>query len=310
MATHQHDHNHGHGHAPANDRLLRWALALTLGFAGVEAVGGWLSGSLALLGDAGHMLTDFVSLGLAALAARVAMRPPTARHSFGLGRIEVLAALVNGVFMLAVVAGIAVAALDRFAHPREVAGGTVLVIAALGLLVNLGAAWLLYGGEGLNVRGALLHVMGDLLGSLAAIASGAVILLTGWTPIDPILSLVICVLILFASFNLLREGVHVLMEGVPPHLDLPEVGRTLAEVEGVHSVHDLHIWVPDSGMTALSAHVVVEDLKDWEVLLDRLHDVLRAEFGIEHATLQPEPLHKPLHPMPFEEAPHRGPSAE
>ncbi|MFA9461936.1 cation diffusion facilitator family transporter [Thiohalorhabdus sp. Cl-TMA] len=306
----QHSHGHDHDHGAGNDRRLLWALALTLGFAAVEAVGGWLSGSLALLGDAGHMLTDSVSLGLAALAARVARKPPTTRHSFGLGRVEVLTALVNGVFMLAVVGGIAVAALERFAHPQEVAGGMVLVVAGLGLLVNLGAAWLLHGGEGLNVRGAMLHIMGDLLGSVAALTSGAVILLTGWMPIDPILSLLICALILFASFNLLREGLHVLMEGVPPHLDLPEVGRTLAAVEGVHSVHDLHIWVPDSGMTALSAHVVVQDLKDWEVLLDRLHNVLRREFNIEHATLQPEPLNKPLHHMTLDAAPHTGSTLE
>ncbi len=300
-----HEYYPGHEHAQsgASERRLVLALGLTLGFAAVEAVGGWLSGSLALLGDAGHMLTDSTALGLAALAAAVARKPPTHRHSFGLGRVEILAALINGVFMLGVVAAIAWTAVDRLLAPRPVMGWTVLLVAALGLAVNLAAARLLHGGKGLNVRGALLHVLGDLLGSVAAIVAGAVILATGWTPIDPILSLAICLLILVSSLNLLRDGVHVLMEGVPAHLDLPTVGEALAAVEGVHSVHDLHIWVPDSGMTALSAHVVVADLKDWEILLNRLHTVLREEFGIEHSTLQPEPMQKPIHPMPKEAAP-------
>ena len=301
-----HYHDHSPEHDGDSDRRLLLALGLTLGFAAVEAVGGWLSGSLALLGDAGHMLTDSTALGLAALAARVARRPPTPRHTFGLGRVEVLAALINGVFMLAIVAAIAWAAVDRLLEPRPVTGWTVLVVAALGLVVNLLAARLLHGGEGLNVRGALLHVMGDLLGSVAALVAGAVILATGWTPIDPILSLAICLLILASSLNLLRDGVHVLMEGVPAHVDLHTVGEALAAVEGVHSVHDLHIWVPDSGRTALSAHVVIADLKDWEILLDRLHAVLEGELGIDHATLQPEPLHKPIHPMPREAAPIPG----
>ena len=304
MSGHGHDHAHDHG---AHDsRRLGLALGLTLAFAGVEAVGGWLSGSLALMGDAGHMLTDATSLGLAALAARVARKPPTERHSFGLGRVEVLAALINALFMLAVVAGIAWAALDRFAHPREVSGGAVMLVAALGLVVNLGAAWLLHGGEGLNVRGALLHVLGDLLGSVAALVAGAVILTTGWTPIDPLLSLLICVLILYASLNLLREGVHVLMEGVPGHLTLSEGGEALAAVDGVESVHDLHIWVPDAGMTALAAHLVVTDIREWEQVLERARHLLREEFGIEHTTLQPEPGATPLHPMPLEAAPIPG----
>ena len=306
---HHHDHDHAHDHGISNDRRLTLALALTLGFAAVEAAGGWLAGSLALMGDAGHMLTDATALGLAALAARMARRPPSDRHSFGLGRLEVLAALANGVFMLAIVAGIAWAAVGRLLDPQPVHGPTVLVVGGLGLVVNLVAAWLLHGGEGLNVRGALLHVLGDLLGSVAAIASGAIILVTGWLAADPVLSLLICALILFASLNLLRDGVHVLLEGVPQHVDLPQVGERLAAETGVHSVHDLHIWVPDSGMTALSAHVVVTDLRDWPALLDRLHAVLREDFGIEHATLQPEPEEKPLQPMSLDQAPRPGSEA-
>lgn len=308
MADH-HPHEHAHDHGAGNRRRLTLALGLTLAFAAVEAAGGWLAGSLALLGDAGHMLTDATALGLAAFAAHVAQRPPTERHSFGLGRLEVLAALVNGAFMLAIVGGIGWAAVARLLEPSPVHGTMVLVVGSLGLVVNMAAAWLLHGGEGLNVRGALLHVLGDLLGSVAAIASGVIIMLTGWLAADPILSLVICVLILFASLNLLRDGVHVLLEGVPGHLDLPQVGERLAAEEGVHSVHDLHIWVPDSGMTALSAHVVVTNLRDWDILLDRLHSVLREEFHIEHATLQPEPQEKPLHHMSLDQAPTSGSKA-
>ncbi|MEF8792058.1 cation diffusion facilitator family transporter [Thiohalorhabdus sp.] len=301
--AHNHPHHASDYHGAGNERRLTLALTLTLGFAAVEAIGGWLAGSLALMGDAGHMLGDTSALGLAALAARMAKRPPTERHSFGLGRLEVLAGLTNAVFMLAIVAAIAWAAAGRLLEPQPVQGAMVLVVGGLGLMVNLVAAWLLHGGEGLNVRGALLHVIGDLLGSIAALASGAIIMVTGWLAADPILSLVICALILFASLNLLRDGIHVLLEGVPHHLDLPEVGERLAAEEGVDSVHDLHIWVPDSGMTALSAHVVVADLRDWDTLLDRLNAVLQEEFDIEHATLQPEPQAKPLHPMSLEEAP-------
>jgi len=307
--AHHHPH-HDADHHTGNAQRLTLVLGLTLGFAVVEAVGGWLAGSLALMGDAGHMLSDSSALGLAALAARMAKRPPTERHSFGLGRLEVLAGLTNAVLMLAIVAAIAWAAVGRLLEPQPVQGPMVLVVGGLGLVVNLVAAWLLHGGEGINVRGALLHVIGDLLGSVAAIASGVVIMVTGWLAADPILSLVICALILFASLNLLRDGLHVLLEGVPEHLDLPEVGERLAAEEGVLSVHDLHIWVPDSGMTALSAHVVVADLNDWDVLLDRLHAVLREEFGIEHATLQPEPRAKPLHHMSLDQVPTKRPSTQ
>jgi cobalt-zinc-cadmium efflux system protein len=259
------------------------------------------------MGDAGHLVSDATALGLAALAARVARQPATERHSYGLGRVEILAGVVNGLFMLAVVVGIAWAAVGRLLEPEPVRGGMVLVVAGLGLLVNLGAAWLLHGGEGLNVRGALLHVLGDLLGSVAALVSGAVILATGWSPIDPLLSLLICALILVSSLKLLREGVHVLLEGVPSHLDLAEVGERMAAEPGVDSVHDLHIWNLDSGLTALSAHLVVADMRDWPTLLDRLQALLRDEMAIEHATLQPEPRLRPLHPVPRSEAPLTGP---
>ena len=296
MAEHGH-HHHDHGH-DAGPRL--WlAVALTLGFAAVEAVGGWWAGSLALLGDAGHMVTDSFSLGLAAVAARLALRPATTRHSYGLVRMEVIAALTNGLLMMAVVTGIALEAVDRFRSPTPVAGLTVMVIAAIGLAVNIVVAWVLHRGEqNLNVRGAMLHVLGDLLGSVAALTAGAVIHFTGWTPIDPILALVICALILTATLRLLREAVHVVMEGVPPELDLEEIGRALAAVEGVESVHDLHVWALTPGQPALSAHVILRDIRHWESVLPRLTDLLEERFGIGHVTLQPETGAAPLQRVP------------
>lgn len=299
-----HDHVHhrkGSGHL----RPLLWSILITLAFAGVEAVGGWLSGSLALLGDAGHMLTDSLSLGLGAVAAYLALKPAGRRLSFGWGRAEVLAAIVNAVFMLAIVAGITFAAVDRLREPRPVQGGMVMIIAALGLGANVAVAWILRRGEQtLNIRGALLHVMGDLLGSVAALTAGAVIWLTGWTPIDPLLSLLICLLILFSSLRLLREALHVVMEGVPRELDLPEVGRAMAGVDGVRSVHDLHIWRLDSSTISLSAHVVVDDLTAWPGVLEGLRAMLIRNFAIEHITLQPEPLE--LARVPVRDIPRPG----
>ena len=296
-AHHDHGHpgHHGH-HDHAASRFLPLALALTLVFAAVEAIAGWWSGSLALLGDAGHMLTDAMSLGLAAVAARVAQRAPSNRHSYGLRRVEALAALVNSLFMLAVIGGLVWHAVERLMNPREVAGEAVIVVALGGLVLNVVVAWLLTRGEAdLNTRGALLHVIGDLLGSVAALASGIVILYTGWTPIDPMLTMLICGLILFSTLSLLRRVVHTLLEGVPEGLSLPEVGRAMAAVDGVRSVHDLHIWSIDSRGTALSAHVVLANAARWPAVLEAERRLLQTRFGIEHATLQPElPPAQPL----------------
>jgi len=290
MHSHHPSAHHDHDHAPAaHGGTLRWALFLTLGFAFVEALGGWWSGSLALLGDAGHMLSDAVALGLAALAAVIGRRPPSARHSYGLMRAEVIAALLNGLLMLAVVLGIVVEAIRRLQQPQPVSGLAVVGIASAGLVVNVIVALALSRGEhDMNTRAALLHVMGDLLGSVAALIAGAVIYYTGWTPIDPILSLAICALILYSTLALLRDALHVLMEGVPGHLDLNTVGNSLARVPGVVSVHDLHIWMLSSGMPALSAHVVLERMTDWTGILDQMRDLLRQRYGIDHVTLQPE----------------------
>lgn len=285
-------HTHHHlGHGGAGSPFV-WALLVTLGFAGVEMGASWWSGSLALLADAGHMLTDSTSLGLAAIAAWFARRPPSPTHSYGLVRAEILAALINGVAMLALVVYIAWEAIQRFSQPHPVAGGIVLGVAFIGLLVNLVVAWVLSRGEStLNSRAALLHVMGDLLGSVAAIASGGVILATGWTPIDPLLSLFVSALIGVSAVRLLREAVHVLMEGVPDGVDLKTVGDDLGALPGVLRVHDLHVWTLSSGTLALSAHLEIRDLQVWPELLDDARGLLEKQHAIRHITLQPELPH-------------------
>jgi cobalt-zinc-cadmium efflux system protein len=294
--VHVHEH-HGAGHVhahhdhPRHGTPLFAALLLTLGFAGVEALAGWWSGSLALLADAAHMLTDGSALALAAGAAWLAKRPPNLRHSYGFARAEVLAALVNSLLMLVLLGFIVREAIGRIGTPREIHGGAVVGVAAAGLAVNLGVAWLLSRGEQtLNSRAALLHVLGDALGSVAAILAGLVILVTGWTPIDPLLSLLVAALILVSALRLLREAVHVLMEGVPFDLRLEAIGQELAALEGVLRVHDLHVWTLTSGTVALSAHVEIRSLAEWPRILAAARHTLEAHHGIHHVTLQPEPL--------------------
>lgn len=284
----EHHHHHGSAASPDQRRRLLVALALTWGFALVEAFAGWRGGSLALLADAGHMVTDGAALGLALLAAWIAAWPPSARHSYGFGRAELFAALINALAMLAVVVSIGMEAWARFNVPHAIDGALVSVVAVLGLGVNLGVAWMLsHGQENLNVRGAFLHVLGDVLGSVAAIAAGVVVWLTGWTPIDPLLSILIGGLVLASSLRLLRDALHGLMDGVPFIVDLDHLGRELAAVPGVSEVHDLHVWALSGQRLALTAHVRVEDLSGWPAVLTDLQREA-AKHGIGHATFQPE----------------------
>ena len=292
-----HGHDHGeHAHIPSEEaggprvrRALWLALLLTAGFAIVEAVGGFVAGSLALLSDAGHMVTDVAALGLALFANAVGRRPPSQRASYGYGRAEVLAAFVNAIVMLAVVAAIAIEAVRRLLDPTPVEGGVVLGIALAGMLVNIGCAWLLSGNAGsLNARGAMIHVLGDLLGSLAAVIAGGVIMATGWMPIDPILSLVVSVLILRSTVQLLKQSTGVLMEGVPTHLDFNAIGQALARLPGVTGVHDLHVWNMTAERAALSAHITLADGTAWPQTLAAAQRMLAREFAIEHVTLQPD----------------------
>jgi len=241
------------------------------------------------------MLADAASLGLALLAYWIARRPPSRRASYGYARAEVIAAFVNALALLAVVVFIAIEAVRRLHVPAPVAGGVVLAVAFIGLLVNLGCAWILSrAGTSLNVRGALLHVLSDMLGSVAAIVAGAVILFTGWTPIDPILSLGVSLLILRSGWRLLAQSTGVLMEGVPAHLDYEEIGRALSQLPGIAAVHDLHIWHMSSQRAALSAHLLIREPAKWPETLAAAQRLLADRFHIDHVTLQPEPEQQTL----------------
>ena len=285
LTSHGGDDAHGHG----SHQSLLLALCLTLFFAIVEAIAGWWSNSLALIGDAGHMVTDSLALALGAVAAWVSRKPVSPSHSYGLLRTEAVGALLNALLMIGVIAYIGIEAFQRLDNPEPVNGPVVVGVGAIGLLVNLGAAWILRSGEqSLNVKGAMLHVMGDLLGSVAAVVAGLVIWLTGWYPIDPILSAFIGFLILVSGFRLLRAVMAVLMEGVPRDVELREVGAAMAEARGVQHVHDLHVWMLDSNTYALSAHVVVADLAHWDSGRRDMELLLAKRFSINHVTLQPE----------------------
>jgi cobalt-zinc-cadmium efflux system protein len=280
--------HHRHTGARATRRALWAALLLTGAFAAVEALAGYLAGSLALISDAGHMVTDSASFVVALIAAAVASRPPSRSASYGYARAEVLAAFVNALAMLALVVWIAVEAVHRLLVPVPVAGPTVMVVAAVGLGVNLVVAWMLSrGARGINARGALLHVFGDLMGSVAALVAGAVIYRTGWMPIDPILSLVVALLILRSTLALFKESTGVLLEGVPGHLSYEAVGRALAGIPGVIGVHDLHVWQMSAARVALSAHLTLTDGPAWPRVLASAQRILAHDFGIDHVTLQP-----------------------
>ncbi|MCW8917394.1 MAG: cation diffusion facilitator family transporter [Gammaproteobacteria bacterium] len=287
-------HNHNHTHN--GERGLYFAAAITLGYAAIEAGTGWWANSLALLSDAGHMLADTSALLIAALGAWLAQRAPDARHSYGLGRAEFIAALINGLLMLVVVSLVAIHAVERLQQPLAVKGEAVSVVAFIGLLLNVLVLYLLgHGANDLNRRAAALHVMSDLLASIAALLSGLIIVFTGWTLIDPLLSLLIVAFILYSALRLLREALHGLMEGVPLGLSLNAIGNKMAARPGVLSVHDLHIWSLSSRHLALSAHIVLEELSHWDTVLADQRILLQQHYGIDHITLQPETTTRQVH---------------
>jgi cobalt-zinc-cadmium efflux system protein len=275
--------------ARSRGRLLT-TLGVTAAFLVVEVLGAVWTGSLALLADAGHMLTDVGGLALALFAIWIAGRPPTPAKSYGYYRAEILAALVNALVLLAVAAAILVEAYRRLRAPPDVLGGPMLAIAVVGLVANLGCAWLLHAdaGTSLNVRGAYLHVLGDALSSVGVVGAAAVVVATGWTVADPLASVAIALIIVPRTWGLLRQAVNVLLEGTPTHLDLGEIEAAIRRVPGVRRVHDLHVWTLTSGREAMSAHVVVEDVGASDRLLRELHAVLHARFGIDHTTIQLE----------------------
>jgi len=289
---HAHQHGHAHVHKPVAgqglDRSFLFALLITGGFAVVEFAGGFYAHSLALISDAGHMATDAAALFIGLMAARLSRRPASVSKSYGYGRAEVIGAFVNALAMLAVVVWIFVEAVQRVLRPEPVAGLWVIGIAACGLVVNLTVLAMFSHGHGnLNSRAAVLHVLGDLLGSVAAIIAGAVVTFTGWTLIDPLLSVAVALLILRSTWRLLLESANVLMEAVPEGIDYHVVERRLNVIDGVAAVHDLHVWQMSSEGRALSAHLLIDNAEQWPRVLEEAREALRGEFGVGHVTLQP-----------------------
>lgn len=285
-----HDHDHGLD-SIRHAGPLRWALALTATFLVVELVGAWISNSLALLSDAAHMAIDTFALAIALTAVHLARRPPDARRTYGYARMEALGALFNGSLLILLAIFILWEALQRFRHPPEVATGTMMLIAALGLVVNLISMRLLKAGSGesLNMKGAYLEVWSDMLGSLAVLVAAGVIHFTGWALVDPLLAVGIGLWVLPRTLQLLREAVHLLLEGVPRGLELDQVRAAMLAEAGVGSVHDLHLWSVSSKQPLLSAHIIVaEGDADSEATRKRVATMLDARFGIHHSTLQME----------------------
>jgi cobalt-zinc-cadmium efflux system protein len=279
---------HGHEHRAESRKALALALAITASFTIVEVVGGFLTGSLAVLADAVHMLSDNFSLALALVAAWLAAKPATPARTFGFKRAEVLAALANGVLLVALAIWIFVEASTRLSDPPEVLGGWMLAIALVGLAVNVSAAYVLWGTrhESLNVEAALRHVGADLLGSLGVAVAAVVILATGWLEADPLVSFVIGALVFTSALGILRDATSILLEASPKGVDTEALGHRLASAPGVVEVHDLHVWTITSGFTALSAHVLVRPGEDCHARRRELEQLLREDFGIAHTTLQ------------------------
>lgn len=278
---------------------LAWVFGLTAVFMVVEAVGGWLSGSLALLADAGHMLIDVGALGLTLFTVWVARRPANLTKTYGYVRWEILAALVNGALLFGIAALIVGEAVDRIREPAPIAGGLFLAVALAGLVVNGISLAVLHGQhhDHLNTRGAYLHVLGDLLGSVGAVAAAGIVLATGWTLADPIISVVLSLVILVGAWRLMRESVDVLLEAVPGHISLADVEARMRRVPGVAAVHDLHVWTVTSGMVAMSGHALVPDLERHPAVLDLLRAAV-ADLGIGHVTIQLETCDGCQEPVP------------
>ncbi len=291
---HQHEpealHNHAHGRG-ADRKRLAVVLGLVLAYMLAEFIGGILTNSLALIADAGHMLSDAAALGLSVFALWIAERPPNSRRTYGYYRAEILAALVNGATLVAMAILIFVEAWRRFAEPPEVMGGAMIAVAGGGLVVNVIGLWLLNASKSssLNIRAAWLHVLGDALGSVGAIAAGVLIWAFHWNWADPLASVLIGALVLYSSWSLVKESVAVLMESTPKNLDVDRIRDAMARLDGVDDVHDLHIWSITSGLDSLSAHVVVADHLEHAAVLRSVRQMLQEQFDIDHITIQIEP---------------------
>ncbi len=279
---------------------LKIALAISFIYFFAELIGGFLTNSLALLSDAGHMLSDIAALALSLFAFRIAKRPATLSSTYGYHRVEILAALFNGLMLWLIVGIIFGAAYSRFFNPPVVASYGMMIVASLGLVVNIVAGAVLYGSHhhNLNLRGAFLHVVSDALGSVGAIVAGLIMLFTGWYVADPVISILIGLLILHSSWSLIKESFSVLMQAVPKGIQLEDVRKTIEEVEGVGAVHDLHVWAVTSDIFTLSAHAVIENGGDFHAVLNGIEEILKERFNIEHTTIQLECAEGNCHQAP------------
>lgn len=289
-----HNHNHESGSRLEglleNRKRLSIVLGITLAFTVVEIIGGILSNSLALLSDAGHMIMDSAAISLSLFAVHLSMRPPSEKNTYSLVRIEIVAAFLNGITLVGLALYIFYEAVQRIEEPPEIKAGMMLTIAIGGMLANVAAAYMLWGAshDNMNVKGAYLHILGDLAGSFGAVIGGVVILLTGWTMADPIISILIALLIIRSSVALLKDSLHVLMEGAPPHIDSAEIIGRINSMDGVQAVHDFHIWSLTTGIVLLTAHVGVHERGSAISILENITLMLKKDYGLNHVTIQVE----------------------
>lgn len=295
IATHDHINKSNHNikknskiHHEDNTSVLKFVFFIVLSFAFVELFTALWANSLALLADFFHMITDSIALFFALIMNILSRKPANEKYSYGHGRADTIGAFVNAFFMILVVIFILYESILRLLNPIQVNGIGVFVVALIGLFINVIALKLLHGGESLNTKAAFIHIMGDLLGSIAAIISGLIIYKTGFMAIDPILSMIVAVIILFPSIKILKQTVKILMEAVPEGICLNSVGNRIESIEGVVSIHDLHIWTMSSNDIAMSAHINLKNLNEWDEILIQLQKILIKEFDISHVTLQPE----------------------
>lgn len=289
---HGHDHQHGHSHGhSANKRALFTAFLLIAAFMIVEVIGGLLTNSLALIADAGHMLSDAAALGLSFFALKIGEKKSSNSKTYGYKRFEIIAAALNGLTLIIISLYIFFEAFQRFVNPPEVQSMGMLVISSIGLLVNIAAAWILMRGdkdENLNVRSAFLHVLGDMLGSVGAIAAALLMIFFGWGLADPIASVIVAILIIISGWRVAKDSLHILMEGVPEQIKMENVKSSLCKIPSVKDVHDLHIWSITSGMPMLSCHISINEIGKHDQVLEQAQGILHDEFGIEHSTIQVE----------------------
>jgi cobalt-zinc-cadmium efflux system protein len=286
-----HHHGHSHSHASSNKKALFWAFILITAFMAVEFIGGFLTNSLALLSDAGHMLSDSAALGLSFLAILLGARKATGEKSFGYRRFEILAAAVNGVALIVIAVVIMFEAVRRFMAPPEVQSTGMLVIAVIGLLINIAAAFILMRGgkdDNLNVRSAFLHVIGDMLGSVGAITAAVLMILFGWWIADPIASIIVSILVLVSGWRVTKDAANVLMESAPDGINPEKVRKSLEELDGVNDVHDLHLWSITPDEPLLSCHMTINEQGDPDRILHNAHRILHDRYSIEHSTIQLE----------------------